>query len=48
VWLGAGVRVLRGSRLGARVVVGANAVVRGAFEEGVVIAGVPARIIKPL
>lgn len=48
VWIGAGVRVLRGSRLGPRVVVGANAVVREAFDEGSVLAGVPARVIRRL
>jgi len=47
-WIGAGVRVLRGSHLDARVVVGANAVVRGTFESAVVVAGVPARIVKRL
>jgi acetyltransferase-like isoleucine patch superfamily enzyme len=47
-WLGAGARVLRGSQLGAGVVVGANAVVKGTFEGEVVIAGAPARVIKKL
>jgi len=47
-WLGAGVRVLKGSQLGEGVVVGANAVVRGSFESHSVVAGVPARIIRKL
>jgi acetyltransferase-like isoleucine patch superfamily enzyme len=47
-WLGAGVRVLRGTRLGAGVVVGANAVVKGIFESELVIAGAPARVVKKL
>jgi acetyltransferase-like isoleucine patch superfamily enzyme len=47
-WVGAGARILRGSHLGRGVVVGANAVVRAAFEDHVVIAGVPARIVKRL
>jgi acetyltransferase-like isoleucine patch superfamily enzyme len=47
-WLGAGARVLRGSRLAAGVVVGANAVVKGSFEPEVLIAGVPARVVKKL
>jgi acetyltransferase-like isoleucine patch superfamily enzyme len=47
-WIGAGVRILRGSRLGPGVVVGANAVVRSAFEAAVVVAGVPARVVRRL
>ncbi len=45
-WLGAGVRVLRGSRLGPGVVAAANAVVRGTFEGGTLIGGVPARVLR--
>jgi acetyltransferase-like isoleucine patch superfamily enzyme len=48
VWIGAGARILRGTTLGAEVVVGANAVVRGSFPDRVVLAGVPARVIKRL
>ena len=47
-WLGAGARILKGSTLGDGVVVGANAVVRGAFEPSVVIGGVPARVLKKI
>jgi acetyltransferase-like isoleucine patch superfamily enzyme len=46
VWLGAGVRVLRGSHLGEGCVVAANAVVRGAFPAGALLGGVPAKIIR--
>jgi serine acetyltransferase len=45
-WLGTGVVVLPGSRLGRNVVVGAGAVVRGNFPDHCVIAGVPARIVR--
>lgn len=45
-WIGAGVRLLRGSCLGDGVVVGANAVVRGTFAPETLIAGIPARVIK--
>ncbi len=45
-WLGAGVRVLRGSRLGPGVVAAANAVVRGTFDGGSLIGGVPARVLR--
>lgn len=45
-FIGAGARILAGTRLGDGVIVGANAVVRGEFPSHCVIAGVPARIIK--
>lgn len=46
VWIAAGARVLRGTRLGDGVVVGANAVVRGDVAAGLVVAGIPARVVK--
>jgi acetyltransferase-like isoleucine patch superfamily enzyme len=46
VWVGAGARILRGSELGDGAVVAANAVVRSQFPPGVVVAGVPARVVK--
>jgi acetyltransferase-like isoleucine patch superfamily enzyme len=45
-WLGTGVVVLPGTRLGRNVVVGAGSVVRGTFPDHCVIAGVPARVVK--
>ncbi len=45
-WLGTGVVVLPGSRLGRNVVVGAGSVVRGTFPDHCVIAGVPARVVR--
>jgi acetyltransferase-like isoleucine patch superfamily enzyme len=45
-WIGAGVRVLKGSRIGDRTVVGANAVVRGELPADVVAGGIPARVIR--
>ena len=47
-WVGAGVRVLKGSRVGDGTVVGANAVVRGELPAGVVAAGIPARVLRHL
>jgi len=46
VWLGAGCRVLDGTRLARGCVVAAGAVVTTSFPEGSVVAGVPARLIK--
>jgi acetyltransferase-like isoleucine patch superfamily enzyme len=46
VWLGAGVIVLKGVRIGARAVVGAGAVVTRDVPPGAVVAGVPARPIR--
>lgn len=45
-WLGAGVIVLPGTRLGRNVVVAAGSVVRGEFPDHCVVAGVPARIVR--
>jgi acetyltransferase-like isoleucine patch superfamily enzyme len=47
VWVGAGVRILKGTRLGEGCVVAANAVVRGEFPAAVILGGLPARILKP-
>jgi acetyltransferase-like isoleucine patch superfamily enzyme len=46
VWIGAGVRVLKGVRVGEGTVVAANAVVRGDVPPGVVVGGIPARILR--
>ncbi len=46
VWLGAGVKVLDGVVIGSNVVVGANAVVKEDLPDGVIAAGVPARVIR--
>lgn len=42
----AGARILAGTVLGEQCIVGANAVVRGVFAAGTVIAGNPARVIR--
>lgn len=47
-WLGNGSAILAGVTLGDNVVVGANAVVTHSFPSNVVIAGVPAKIIREL
>lgn len=46
VWLGAGVKVLDGVTLGRDVVVGAGAVVTESLPDGVIAAGVPARVLR--
>lgn len=46
VWLGTGAKVLDGVRIGSNVVVGANAVVTEDLPDGVVAAGMPARVIR--
>jgi acetyltransferase-like isoleucine patch superfamily enzyme len=47
-WLGAGVIVLKGVEIGSGTVVAAGAVVTRSLPEGVVAAGVPARITKSI
>jgi acetyltransferase-like isoleucine patch superfamily enzyme len=47
-WLGAGVRILRGTELGAGAIVGANAVVRGKIPARSVAVGAPARVVKQI
>lgn len=46
VWLGAGAKVLDGVSIGHNVVVGAGSVVNADIEDGVVAAGIPARVIR--
>ena len=47
-WLGNGVVITAGVELGDNVIVGANAVVTKSFPSNVIIAGVPAKIIKSI
>lgn len=47
-FIGCNTLILKGSKLGDNCVVGAGAVVSGSFEDGCVIAGNPARVIKAL
>ena len=47
-WIGAKVTVLRGARIGAQCVVGANAVVRGGIPDRTVAVGIPARVVRHL
>ena len=46
VWIGCGVRVMPGVRIGKRSVIAAGSIVISDVPAGVVMAGVPARIIK--
>ncbi len=48
VWLGGGVVVCPGVTIGADTVVGAGAVVTSDLPAGVLAAGVPARVVRPL
>jgi len=45
-WLGAGVIILPGARIGRNVVVAAGSVVRGVVPDRCVVAGVPAKIVR--
>ncbi|MDR1005478.1 MAG: acetyltransferase [Bacteroidales bacterium] len=46
VWIGEGVCILPGTKIGNGCVIGANAVVKGIFEDNSVIVGIPARVVK--
>jgi acetyltransferase-like isoleucine patch superfamily enzyme len=46
VWLGTGAKVLDGVTIGSNVVVGANAVVAEDLPDGVVAAGIPAKVLR--
>jgi acetyltransferase-like isoleucine patch superfamily enzyme len=46
IWVGAKVTFLDGSKIGNNSVVAAGAVVNGEFPDGVVIGGIPAKILK--
>lgn len=45
-WIGVGATILGGTKIGKTSIVAAGAVVRGDFPSGVVIGGVPARVIE--
>jgi acetyltransferase-like isoleucine patch superfamily enzyme len=47
VWIGAGCRILDGVTIGDRAVVGAGSVVTRDVPAGMIVAGVPARVMKP-
>jgi acetyltransferase-like isoleucine patch superfamily enzyme len=46
VWIGAGCRILGGTRIGSGVVVAAGAVVKGEIPNNYIVGGVPVRLIK--
>ncbi|MBK8161647.1 MAG: hypothetical protein IPK65_00400 [Gammaproteobacteria bacterium] len=45
-WLGYGVIVLDGARIGRGAIIGAGSIVTGDIPEGVIAAGAPAKVIK--
>lgn len=45
-WIGRGVAVLKGSKVGNGAIVGANAVVRGDIPQNAIAVGIPARVVK--
>lgn len=47
-WLGAGVTVLPGVTVGENAIVGAGSVVTKDVPDGMIVAGVPARIVRPV
>lgn len=47
-WIGAKVTILDGTKIGNNCIVAAGAVVRGEYPDGVMIGGVPSRIIKKI
>lgn len=47
-WIGRGVYIGPGTVIGRGSIVGANSVVKGKFPEGVLVAGVPAKIVRVL
>ena len=46
VWIGRGVAILSGSKIGHGAVIGANAVVRGEIPENMIAVGIPAKPLK--
>ncbi len=46
VWIGRNVSIMPNVKIGNNVIIGANSVVTHSFEDNVIIAGVPAKIIK--
>jgi acetyltransferase-like isoleucine patch superfamily enzyme len=47
-WIGAGAMVLRGTRIGARSIVGAGSVVTRTVPSDVIVAGNPAHLVRPI
>jgi acetyltransferase-like isoleucine patch superfamily enzyme len=47
-WIGQGAKILGGAHIGRYSVVGAGAVVKGSFDDGSIIAGVPAKCVRSI
>jgi acetyltransferase-like isoleucine patch superfamily enzyme len=48
VWVGCGVRILSGVEINPRSIVAAGAVITKSFEGGVILAGIPAKVVKKI
>lgn len=48
VWIGGGVKILPGAKIGSNVVIGAGSVVTGDIPSNVIAVGVPCRPVKPI
>ncbi|MBQ1252599.1 MAG: sugar O-acetyltransferase [Firmicutes bacterium] len=48
VWIGGGVKIMPGVTIGSNVVIGAGSVVNKDIPDGVIAAGVPCKVIKPI
>lgn len=45
-WIGQGARLLKGTVLGKDSIVGSGAIVSGAFDSNIILAGIPAKVVK--
>ena len=48
VWIGCGVRILAGGRIGSRVIVGAGSIVKGVLESNSLYVGIPCKKVKTI
>ncbi|WP_442965123.1 acyltransferase [Pseudomonas sp. ESBL1] len=48
VWIGCGVRIMPGVEIGARSIIAAGSVVTRSVPPGVIVAGVPAKVVKSI
>ena len=48
VWIGCGVRILAGAKIGSRVIVGAGSIVKGVLESNSLYVGIPCKKVKTI